>query len=421
MPRSAITSPRTGASRSALPQNYINKPGTLFESFDDVTNWTPTNGTVETDTENYIEGISGVKLTLTAGQVACHMVKAISPALNMQDLDRDIAIDIYLHSPVDKYNYLYIYLSVNTAFGSYMSQLTSVSAINGLKQGWNRIQLVASDWAATGTSFATAMGGLKLRFSSTSGEGVAVTFGSIKLGYKGKPSCIITFDGMYRSGYDEGVAYMVSKGIKGTQYITPSWVDTDGRMTTAECDYLNDLGWCLGVYTLGWISAGGLEYSAAKTTLEQYRAWMVNNGWTRGINHAAYSTGLYTSNEYPYATNALLAMSDVGMKTGRAGDCKQVMPPYHPYMLGRLTMTSTTTLTAAQAHVDDAVKYGLPAIFLIHTLTASPAGNDWSIANFQALINYILAKNIPCLTMDEFYEGLTNPRYEPASLTRTAV
>lgn len=62
-------------------------------------------------------------------------------------------------------------------------------------------------------------------------------------------------------------------------------------------------------------------------------------------------------------------------------------------------------------------------IFLVfHAIIESPAvAENWPIADFQALIEWLVAKKVDCPTIDEWYEGLINPRHRAIPLNRQTV
>jgi hypothetical protein len=58
---------------------------------------------------------------------------------------------------------------------------------------------------------------------------------------------------------------------------------------------------------------------------------------------------------------------------------------------------------------------------LLHSIIETPTVSaEWSIANFQSLINYIVSLKIKCVTIDEWHEGLTDPRALSISVSRAS-
>jgi len=403
--------------RNALPQNHIEKSGTLLEAFQAVGDWTTNvssmgDGTIVADTDHIIEGVQSIKVTpLTSGSAVC-VAKTISSKLFHSD--RNMALDVYLHTDPVEYGSIWVYISASSTLGSYMYQQMNISTHN-LRKGWNRIPINAQDWVNTATSWNVTMVKLALRFTGAVGKTPSISFGSLRLAYKGKPKCLIMFDAGYASGYSEGVVYAQSKGVRGTIYTYPEAINVAGRITTAQLADSYAKGWAVGNYPIGWLDAGVTSSQiTAQAEVERVRNALNDMGYTRASNHVAYPIGAYTD-----FTD--LAMSASGMKTGRAGDNRQYLPLYTPYRLGRYSMGATVTLTTAKSYLMTAKKLGIPVAFLFHTLTASPTGNDWSIANFQALIDFAIAMGFDFQTIDEFYEGLTNPRYRSIPVNRTLV
>jgi hypothetical protein len=69
-------------------------------------------------------------------------------------------------------------------------------------------------------------------------------------------------------------------------------------------------------------------------------------------------------------------------------------------------------------HIDNAIKDGTTIIFLCHRLLANAGETATAIADFKALVDYVVERGIDVVSVDEWYEGLTNPRYRSIPLSR---
>ncbi len=85
-------------------------------------------------------------------------------------------------------------------------------------------------------------------------------------------------------------------------------------------------------------------------------------------------------------------------------------------------VVNTTSLTTALCWIDLAIQHNATIFLMFHQL-ATPASTeyDWTHANFQLLMEYIVARKIKCITIDEWYKGLTNPRWRSVPLSRVPV
>jgi hypothetical protein len=296
-----------------------------------------------------------------------------------------------------------------TNLGKYMNFEKTFAALN-MKKGWNHIPIHPTDWTSVGAdSWANTMLRVRFRFTTgTSSNVISVSYGALRIGQRHFPKCLITFDAGYASGYTEGIAYCISKGIKGTMYLDPDYIDITGRMTSAQLATAYNAGWAASIYPTKWHTGEMDTQSQAKAELLRVKNWLDGLGYTRASAHVGYPYG--QANDY-----ALAAMAEVGIKTGRSSDTRsttmtQFWPPWDLYNIQRVSISSSTTLATAKNYIDTAVKYGIPVIFIFHTLTETPSDNDWSISNFQAWLNYGIAKRIDFLAIDELCNGLTKRR-----------
>lgn len=397
--------------RSALLQYYALNEGTVFEEFDDITDWTSTDNSA-TIAEDTVDGIDVIKITPVAASAGQPRFQKTISGLDYDNCNRSMALDVYLYDDVADYTSINVYFSSHETFGKYAYYAASSLSAIGLEKGWNRIIIPATSLVLNnGELYTNTFTGFRIRFIAASGKQPSIGFKQLKLGYKGKPVCMFAFDRGYASGYTEGLSYLISKGLKGIEYILPRLVDTDGFVTTAQLTTAYAAGCAIGQYPLDWTYT---DKDSCVENLTEIKDWLIANSFSRAWAHVGYPSGNYSD-----ATG--LAMEEVGVKTGREGDGRINL--FRPYNLKRhaLSTTPSVTLATAKGYLDTAIEYGEPCMFLIHTLSATPADSDWSISDFQALVDYAIARKVDIVTIDEYYEGLTNPRYRSLSLARTTV
>ena len=77
-------------------------------------------------------------------------------------------------------------------------------------------------------------------------------------------------------------------------------------------------------------------------------------------------------------------------------------------------MQTGTTLQAVKNHIDKCIKHGVTAVIYGHMLAAAAASETWAIADWQALIDYVvLLRNqglIDPVSLDEWWEGRARAR-----------
>jgi hypothetical protein len=80
-------------------------------------------------------------------------------------------------------------------------------------------------------------------------------------------------------------------------------------------------------------------------------------------------------------------------------------------LVGRLVALATI-----KGWIDEAIEKGLTLILIFHKIIETPVTDtQTSIADFCEVINYLVAKKAHCVTIDEWYKGLIDPRYSSAS------
>jgi peptidoglycan/xylan/chitin deacetylase (PgdA/CDA1 family) len=146
-----------------------------------------------------------------------------------------------------------------------------------------------------------------------------------------------------------------------------------------------------------------------KEKLQQCTDWLDGHGYTRASKHVAYP---YTD----YNDLVLTAMNDLGMETGRIGGGRYHLLPFgHNYLIHSNNITSTTTLAEVKKQVDTAIEGGSILVFMFHDLVESPdAGTEWAISDFRELVDYIAAREVECVTIDELFKELTAQDPVPA-------
>ena len=390
--------------RSLLPTNYIIDPGTLFEDFETLGDWTKgASGTIALN-QTYVRTGSN-SLALTAGSgTNCFATKTISR--NMAN-DRGTSFWVYLPS-LTGLSSITIYLSSTTDFTKYFSRATQATALH---EGWNCIQVERAIWNNVGSeSWSNTMIRLRVRVDAAVGGTPTVYYDSLQLNEYAKPKILVTFDDGWESAYTEGFLYMQTLGLKGTQYVIRDRVGQTGWSPLWQLQEMYDAGWDLGTH--GTVRLDSLPSQAAIEAEVAYnRQFLIDNNFTRRDchQHYAYPQGGYNS-------NAIAALGAQGFLTGRSIiDRPQANYIDNRYLLTRWGVYHTTTLATAKSYVDKAIAQGSSVWLNFHILSAvATIDTEWGISDFRALMDYIaqLKKQgaIDVVTVSEWYRGLDNAR-----------
>lgn len=395
--------------RDTLPQNYVINSGTLFEDFE--SGWTRDNGadTVVCPSTDYFKTGSGsTKFTVGAGRTNGSFTKTINSVI-------DIGVSsmwVYIVDPAKLGSTgIVFYISSTADFSVYF---TCSYPAASLHKGWNKLQFKKTKWSATGgESWANTMIRLRIRLYADGTNANTAYFDSFYIKEYYRPKLMIHFDDCFESAYDEGYAYMNAKGMKGTLFCINTSIGALNYMTLSELQTVYSNGWDIGVHGLTDLTT--LENQAAMSAdIATNKAYLVSNNLTRAIEHYAYPSGSYND-------TAESAVSSNGIRTARTVQIRvQSVIPDEALRLNAVSITNATSLATANGYVDEAIASGGMYTLIFHQLVASSSGsNEWNIADFQALIDYIYSKNqqIDVVTISEWYNGLTNPRKTASSRT----
>jgi peptidoglycan/xylan/chitin deacetylase (PgdA/CDA1 family) len=401
-------------SRSPLPQDYKNNPGTLFEGFESADEWTNsgTGGSKENDLVNFKTGSQSIKLDLTTAGGNFGIQRTCSPALNLAQVSRQMSLWIYCYpNAVTPANWI-------NSFNIYFYNGANYRQINksgtNFYEGWNSIVLNRTEFTqSSGTPNLEAVDKILIKIYCKTGQTGAMSFDSWYTGVEQDGRVLVTFDDAFSSVYTTAFPYMAARGVKGTIFVIPDKLGTDGYMTEAQLAEMYAAGWDLGNHTYHhWDSPylAGHTQAEVENELIQCQEWLEDRGYTRASKHVAYPGGGYDD-------TVLAAMASTGMLTGRTtGVMKQFVPVENIYLLRPHGMPGGSNL--AYTYIDLATHYGATIYFYGHKV--SNEVDDWAIADFRAFIDYLVASRVKVVTIREWHEGLTNPRFTSGPLVRAA-
>lgn len=229
---------------------------------------------------------------------------------------------------------------------------------------------------------------------------------------------IITFDDGRDSQY-AAFQYAAARGVNVTNYIVSDWIDTADHLTAAQIVEMDAAGWDIANHT-----KEHLRFTDQLVTQENIEAaiaacrdYLDGLGLTRASRHLAYPWGAYLGSDSGATTFA--AMAATGMLTGRTtaesifnvGDYL----PGNPYQIPSLNIDYNDSLASVKAAIDDAIANGTVLCLYFHGfVNSSPAATEWTYADWEALIDYIVATRIPALTITQLYAlGLGSVEYTP--------
>ena len=291
--------------------------------------------------------------------------------------------------------------------------------------GWNHVCVKASDFykegSEVGANWTRPMTAMKIRAYTQTGKTGYVTFDSFSYAQETMPRCLLTFDDGYDSIYTVAYAKMNPLGLKGTIYITKNIVEEAtspyGAITKEHLNEMYEAGWAIANHTVSHPYLDTLTQSQVKDELMGCYEWLIENGWSRAAKHVAYPYGnIITS-------SMIAACQSADMLTGRSifgtSFPVQYLPVDNMYVLKSHCLGIPATLASMKVFIDKAIRNNGTINFFGHALEdGHVSGSYWGATDFNGLIDYIVSRKIPCITIDEWYKGLTDPRYESALVSR---
>lgn len=401
--------------RSALPQNYEKDNGTQLLSFDSAVGMEAFSATLSTNTD-YVEGSGSVKVTGTYEGYSGVGGTINSALFNNAQVYR---VWVRLETTIANVNEVYLELSSRSDYATRMR--ASFTANVWLKQNeWVELVCHREDFVSVGgEAWTNSMIRARVRFAPHGGGTPVGSIDSLRYNVIGLPRLVVSFDDNHENDIGSGdtaYSYMLDRNIPGTLYTIPTILNTTNYMTLADVAAYYDLGWAVGGHDsyLNW--SDGQTQAYYEAALQLVLNYFDTYGLTRDKYHYAYPAGVSNS-------NAIAALQAKNFVTGRGiTSMYQGNPTQGMFNLKNRVVYDTTSLATVQGWVNDAILYGITLHISFHRIIAVEAeSTDWTITKFKALIDWLVTQ-IPAIkpiTITEWYEGLTDPRYRALSVART--
>jgi peptidoglycan/xylan/chitin deacetylase (PgdA/CDA1 family) len=384
-----------------LPQNLLTAPGTIWEDFETVGDWTAASGVVAANAAEFKTGAKSVKLTANAGASAT-MVKTVN-----WDLSTNwgrMLFWYYMHDALASYGgSTIISLSNDAAFTNYFR--VWLSTVNMKATGWSTMTAGKTDFGQVGApSWSNPIVRVRFQVVGAAGQTPSISFDSLYFGLQSLPAAMLIFDDGYASQYATCYAYMKAAGIPGTLALETDLVGVGGKVTLAQVKEMDAAGWTIANHTNASLALAGQAEAAQETQISGGKTAL--NGWglTKGVNYVVYPSG--TSD-----ANTLTAMTNLAMLIGRntthpstpLGEVMLALPFGQMTQLPSYGVVDTTPLATATGLVDKAIANGYVAPFHFHDVGAA---GEWTAATFRQFVDYLASKKsqITPITLDHFYK-----------------
>lgn len=386
----------------SLPLNYILTAGTLYDNFS--TGWeiVSGDGTIEADTTWQPEGIPSQKVT-TSSTVTIQ--KTVN--WNLRYVVPSIYITTYQYSSYGCVSNLNIKLATDSGITKYYWKNV------GVTEGIGKTKLSFAQLTRTGAtnSWKSPIIRMQMTITAAANQTAIVSFGGIYFGEKTLPMITIGFDDGYQDVIDNAAPILAAYGMPATYYITSDYADALGAGFLASLDALYAVGWDISNHSKTHTRLFGNSTDAQITTeVNGGRDWLIARGYTRSANHLSYPGG--SSNAH---VEGLMQTLGVTTARGTRGfeHSGALLNPYDIYCSGPTVSTINAILSAILR------EGGMRQLYFHHVTAAGTEDYSISTANFRTIIEKVAASRIKVVTMSEYFNGLTNPRYQSLPVGRT--
>lgn len=210
----------------------------------------------------------------------------------------------------------------------------------------------------------------------------------------------ITFDDSRANMY-AGYEYAIARGVMGTIYcITADVAGGSPSLTLAQLQTIDASGWAIGSHTTTGVQLATLTEAQQETELDAARVALEGMGLTKASRHVAYPNNSYNA-------DTMTAMAATGQHSGRI-----VTPPtggvdkttnIYQVNLAYAAVLTATTVAQLQTAIRTAIASGKYGFLLFHGLADTPTTGEWSTANWQAFIDWLVAAGVKTRTILDYY------------------
>ncbi len=373
-----------------LPQYLLPSPPAIIEDFE--SGWEVVSDcTIADDTTHVVTGTKSLQVTNTVAGTSGVINKPVSLDLSSYGSFRLAA---WCEDYMSKFGGIHIYFLTNT--GNYYD--LAIGRYPG--RYWTVFEFPKASFAETGSPSWSNITEIRIRVKCQSGASLIVSLDRLTGGpQQANGAVMIGFDDGYESVYNTAYPIMSAVNMRGTAFVVTDRIGTAGYMTSSELLELDAAGWCIGNHTSNHSFLNTLSLADQKTTLLNGKNALDALGLTRASDIVAYPYGVIN-------TDTLAAMAELGFRLGRTPDTnyRDYLPLANNYLSGCVPIGYPTALATVQSYVDTIILEKSICSYTFHRIVESPNHiNEWSISNFQGLIDYIINSGLYCLTFLDLY------------------
>lgn len=401
--QAALDSESAGRRSDTLTTAY---PGafTTVESFNTVLTDYYGAGTVSVDTFNTVDGGGSAKIALPSGTtLAGGMRDAYASAQDWSAQNFSLWVMADDWSAVHEVQLLL--LSGGTYDDGVAFRLNIKQYIVApIDNEWTQLVFNREQFTVVGAAVWTDIQKIIVRGIVTSGYPVNIWFDQLMVFDQASSGFVsIDFDDGWESIWD-AANYMSTKGLVGALHVIPSALGTAGFLTQAQVDDLARRGWDIsghGGTNLATLYA--TSPATAEADIRSMREWLDSKAYKGADIYA-----------YPEGVNNLAIKNIVGRYFSIGRDVLFISQPaayVAPLNVHSHAPMETTTLADINTRVTDTLTKGTWHVIAFHKIVTAPTPGsvvEYSMANFQKVIDHIVNSGAVCLPKSLVIDRLAN-------------
>lgn len=398
--QSACTCPICSKSFTVPLGNFQSSEGTVLDEFDVLNEWTKSGpGNLSLDTTNYRTGDGSLKIDNLSVDNDTYATKEVN--VDLSDM-KNFMLWVYVYQTQARQTDIVRIAFSTTSNYSKWCEKTWVY----LRPGWNCLMCAKDKMSFYGGEDLSSPV-VKIRIGAFSGSGstLIVSFDELRINTVTEPLCVLTFDDVPKQVYNGCFPAMQAAGLKGTLYLTQKYLGfSEYYINRAELDEMFEAGWLVANHSLNHPDFQLISESEIIAEVQGMADWLIAEGFGRGAYHLAYPVGHGGPTVWP-------SVAQCGILTGREVSGGNWFPQqYYPYSVpANTSLGSGAYLDLAEtlAVVDHAKEYGEICFLTCHGARTPPQGDEeWSVADFEALIDHLVEIDMRTIDVDELYRGI---------------
>ncbi len=402
-----------------LPRYLMTNPGTLYEGFQNASDWTVTDGTLAANFDQYKIGSQSLRLTCTPGTEAS-MIKTVNWDMS-GDWGRLLLwfyVNHDLNDPSDNKDRFVLSLSNDETFTNYFQ--CYLYNLYSTMNGWNTMTWAKGDMEAINSpSWSDPIVRVRLQCGADDAPDrmVDVSFASLYFGIQSIPAAQFSFVNGSNQQYDNAFLYMKQLGINGTL-----WAETDlvgvwsDYLSWAKVQEMAASGWIVGNKTNSGTPLDTKIETDQEAQIKGAYDTLNSKGLSAGSRYVFYPGGYFNEDTITAMTNLSMLTGQTTRPTSLQGELMFALPFGSTFTLPSNEVNSTMTVADWESMIDRTIAGGY--VLPLHWNKIGTTG-QMSTADFKTCMDYFKSKKdaglIYDLTIDDLYKltlgpvGITKP------------